>query len=194
MNLSKVALCSVSLMLSGCAASLEDYRQVEPRLELNQFFEGYLEAYGIVQDYRGAVVRRFRADMIGQWQGQQGVLDEQFWFADGETQHRCWRLNKQGQRYTGTAGDVLGQAEGRVAGNALNWQYQLLLPVSGREWTVSLNDWMYLIDEDNLINRAVMTKFGIEVGQITLYIRKLNQPPVRAMTSGCKLTGVNHEQ
>lgn len=39
-------------------------------------------------------------------------------------------------------------------------------------YDVSLDDWMYMIDEQTLANRSSMTKLGVEVGQITLFFRK----------------------
>ena len=35
-----------------------------------------------------------------------------------------------------------------------------------------MDDWMYLMDEDTLINRTLMSKFGVEVGQVTLFFRR----------------------
>nr|WP_315981508.1 DUF3833 family protein [Aliamphritea spongicola] len=36
------------------------------------FFSGQLKATGVVEDYRGKVIRRFSADINGYWQGNQG--------------------------------------------------------------------------------------------------------------------------
>jgi hypothetical protein len=173
--------------LTACAADIDQYVNVKPELDLSTFFNGHLEAYGIVQDYKGTVKRRFTADIVGQWLNDKGILDEQFLFDDGEQQHRCWKLNKSGKQYTGTAGDVVGEARGKVAGNALNWKYQLSVPIDGKHWKISLDDWMYLVDENNLINRAKMVKFGLEVGQITLYIRKVSEQAHRPLTHNCSL-------
>ena len=186
----RVIVMALIPFLSACSTSLDDYRGTQPELDLKQFFNGHLEAYGIVQDYKGKVARRFRADILGSWEGEQGLLDEQFIFDDGEEQHRCWQLERMGTRYQGTAGDVVGMAEGEVAGNALNWQYTLAVPVNGKTWNLKLNDWMFLVDEYNLINRASMYKFGLEVGEITLYIRKISDQPHRELTLGCGPKGV----
>lgn len=179
--------------LTACTTHLSEYKDVKPELDLSEFFNGHLEAYGIVQDYKGKVARRFKADILGQWQGNQGILDELFYFADGEEQHRCWLLDKAGKQYRGTAGDVIGRAAGEVSGNALNWQYTLTVPVEKKIWNLKINDWMYLVDENNLINRASMYKFGIQVGQITLFIRKVSDKPHRELTTGCRAEEVQYE-
>ncbi|EAR60731.1 DUF3833 domain-containing protein [Neptuniibacter caesariensis] len=182
---SKLFLLSVLLVIAGCSATIDEYQGTEPKLQLEQFFSGQLEAYGIVQDRSGKVLRRFRADIVGKWEENRGVLDENFVFADGEMQHRCWRLAKEGSHYSGVAADVLGKATGEVKGHALNWRYTLQVPIGEKVWDIQLNDWMYLVDEENLINRASMSKFGIDVGEITLFIRKTGDVAMRDLTQGC---------
>lgn len=185
--LNRVLVMSFFPFLFGCSVTIDEYLDTQPELDLSRFFNGHLEAYGIVQDYKGKVKRRFRADILGQWRDDQGVLDELFYFTDGEEQHRCWQLQKSGTHYIGRASDVIGEAKGEVSGNALNWKYQLSIPVGDKNWRIDLNDWMYLVDENNLINRASMHKFGLEVGQITLYIRKVSDTPHRSLTPDCGL-------
>jgi hypothetical protein len=53
----------------------------------------------------------------------------------------------------------------------------LSLPVDGSVYEVSLDDWMYLMDEDTLINRSSMSKLGVEVGQVTLFFRRQSSQP-----------------
>ena len=67
---------------------------------------------------------------------------------------------------------MVGEAQGRVSGNALNWAYTLRLPVDGTVYEVQFDDWMYLIDERVMLNRAVMSKFGIRLGEVTLSFTK----------------------
>ena len=69
---------------------------------------------------------------------------------------------------------MVGEAIGELAGNALRWQYQLNLPVDDTTYVVTFDDWMYLMDEDTLINRSSMLKFGVELGQVTLFFRRQN--------------------
>lgn len=169
------------LLLPGCASNVSEYENETPALELDQFFSGRLVAHGMLQNFNGKVTRRFTADILAHWQDSTGVLDEQFEFNDGEKQSRCWTLEKDGQRYTGVAGDVVGEARGEARGNALNWRYTLQIPVNGRVWNIDLDDWLYLIDENNLLNRTRMKKFGLPVGELTLHIRKLSEAEAAAM-------------
>lgn len=181
------------LLLPGCASNVKDYQNETPKLALDQFFSGRLVAHGMVQNFSGRVTRRFTADIVAHWDGNTGTLDEQFVFSDGEHQSRCWTLKKQGQRYTGFAADVVGQAEGEARGNALNWRYTLQIPVNGKVWNIDLDDWLYLIDENNLLNRTRMKKFGLPVGELTLHIRKVSDAEAAAMpvhVSACDQSAV----
>lgn len=169
----KVLILALSLLLMSCSSQITDYADTEPTLELDRFFNGELVAYGMVQDRAGKVLRRFKVDMVGRWEGNRGVLEEDFFYDDGETQRRVWYLEKgPGGRYSGTADDVVRPASGQTRGYALNWRYTLAVPVDGRVWHLDFNDWMYLLDEDRLINRAEMSKWGFRVGEVTLWIER----------------------
>ncbi|WP_028603460.1 DUF3833 domain-containing protein [Ottowia thiooxydans] len=160
----------LAVFLVGCAApSVQEYAKERPVLDLRQYFNGPLTAHGIFTDRSGKVVKRFKVRMTGRWNGNEGVLDEHFDYSDGSTQQRVWRLTHLGEgRYSGKADDVVGEANGQTAGNAFHWNYVLALPVDGRVWNVSMDDWMYQMDDRIMLNRAAMSKFGVHLGDITL--------------------------
>lgn len=173
-----LAMAACALLLGACGSiDIEHYRQQQPRLLLEQYFNGQVEAWGLFQKRNGEVVKRFHVTLNCRWQGDTGTLDEYFRFSDGTTQRRVWTVRKvAADRYVGTADDVVGEAHGQQAGNALRWAYTLRLPVDGRDIEVQFDDWMFLVDEQTLLNRARMSKFGIELGQVTLSFRKVTQP------------------
>jgi hypothetical protein len=107
------------------------------------------------------------------WQGDDGVLDEDFVYSDGTLQKRIWRLKKLGQgRFSGRADDVVGEALGESRGNAFHWTYTLNLPVDGRVFEVQFDDWMYLMTDRVMLNKATMSKFGVRLGEVTLSFTK----------------------
>ena len=162
---------AAAALLAGCASAPTpaDYAAERPLLDLRRYFDGELVAHGVFTDRGGRVQRRFVVRMTGSWSGNAGTLDERFTYSDGKTERRVWRLTDHGNgRYTGRADDVVGEAVGQAAGNALNWRYTLRLPVDGREIEVQFDDWMYLVDERVMLNKAVMSKFGIRLGEVTL--------------------------
>lgn len=165
-----LSLAASLAVLTGCAGpQVGDYAAEQPALDLRRYFDGPIEAHGMFQDRGGAVVKRFTVRMEGRWEGEQGVLDEHFLYSDGTRERRIWRLIHHGNgRYTGRADDVVGEANGQVAGNAFRWAYTLKLPVDGKTYEVQFDDWMYLIDERVMLNRATMSKFGLRLGEVTL--------------------------
>ena len=174
LTLALAATALAAVVLGGCAGPTPaDYAAETPVLDLKTYFNGDLVAHGLFTDRSGKVVRRFVVQMTGTWNGNQGVLDERFTYSDGKTERRVWRLTDEGGgRWSGRADDVVGTATGVAAGNALNWRYTLRLPVDGSVYEVQFDDWMYLMDERVMLNKAVMSKFGIFLGEVTLAFRK----------------------
>ena len=159
--------------LTGCAAvDVAEYRAEKPAFDLARYFNGTVDGWGMFQDRSGKVVRRFTVRIDARWDGDTGTLGEHFEYADGEKQNRVWKLVKKGDRYEGTAADVVGTGSGIAAGNAFNLKYVLALPVDGKVWEMDMDDWMYMIDEQTVLNRTTMTKFGFRVGDVTLSFRK----------------------
>ena len=156
--------------LWGCSSvNVDHYRAEQPVLELRDYFDGTLDAWGMFQDRSGKVVKRFHVVIEASWQGAVGTLDERFTYSDGSTQRRVWTLTRLGEgRYTGRADDVVGEASGEAAGNALRWRYVLALPVDGKVYNVDFDDWMFLMDDKVMLNRSVMSKFGFRLGEVTL--------------------------
>ena len=168
------ATAAVAVTLAGCAGPQPtDYAAEKPVLDLKTYFNGELTAHGIFTDRSGKVARRFTVQMTGTWQGKEGVLDERFTYSDGTTERRVWKLTDEGSgRWSGRADDVLGVAQGVAAGNALNWRYTLKLPVDGKVYEVQFDDWMYLMDDRVMLNKAAMSKFGFHLGEVTLSFYK----------------------
>jgi hypothetical protein len=162
-----------SVALTSCASQgIQDYATEKPILDLKTYFNGRVDAWGMFQDRSGKVVKRFTVVMICTWQGDTGVLDETFTYSDGTSDKRVWTIKKQGDRYIGTAADVVGEASGQAQGNALRWNYTLALKVDNSTYNMAMDDWMYLIDEKTMINKTAMSKFGVYFGDVTLFFRK----------------------
>jgi hypothetical protein len=159
-----------AITLGGCASQqIESYANEKPVLDLQQYFNGTLDAYGVFTDRSGAVVKRFTVVMECHWQGNEGTLDERFSYSDGTTQTRIWHLTKQADgRFSGRADDVVGQAQGESRGNTFHWNYTLNLPVDGKTYEMQFDDWMYLMSDKVMLNKASMRKFGLQLGEVTL--------------------------
>ena len=50
--------------------------------------------------------------------------------------------------------------------------FLLALLVDGKTWNMDMDEGMYLIDDRTMLNRTTLSKFGVDVGQVTLSFRK----------------------
>ncbi len=161
--------CIFALLLQGCSMNnIKDYEKNHPVLTMEDFFTGHVKGYGLIQKYTGGVRRRFTVEMQGHWTGNQGTLDEDFIYDDGEKQHRQWRLtHTDAHHFTAVADDVTGIAHGEQYGNAIHLVYVLQIPYQGKTIDVTMDDWLYRVNGQVVLNNAVMKKFGIPIGRIT---------------------------
>ena len=66
-----------------------------------------------------------------------------------------------------------GRQASVVAGNALNWTYTFMLKTKeGKRYDIDFDDWMFLIDDQVMLNRAVMTFWGFRVGEVLISFRR----------------------
>ncbi len=154
---------------------IEDFAGREPELNLETYFAGRTRAWGLFEDRFANLRREFTVDIEGKWDGELLVLDERFVYADGETDRRVWHLTKTGAgRWEGRTEEAIGVAQGRAAGNAFNFRYDINLKMGSGRMAVHFNDWLYLQPDGMLLNRAYVTKWGIDVGSVTLAFRKVD--------------------
>ena len=160
------------ITLAGCGSTpLGEYAGRQPEFVPSEFFTGYLTAHGVIMDRGGKVTRQFNADIDASWENGVGTLDEHFLFDDGETQQRIWTLTPDGDGgYIGRAGDVVGDGRLEYAGNAVFLDYVLRIPYGDDTIDLRVDDRMYLVDENLLINESRLSKFGFHVGTILLTI------------------------
>ncbi len=164
-------------LLLGCssAGQQSSYQKLEPKFNLYQFFDGRVKAWGIVQNYSGEMVQRFTVQIDGTISDEKTlVLDEHFRYEVGEgVKRRVWAIEKTGpDQFKGRAFDISGQASGTVFGNALRWKYEMDLPVDGTSYRVVFDDWMWAFDDNTVVNRSYIKKFGIVVAEVTLFMQK----------------------
>ncbi|WP_237468072.1 DUF3833 domain-containing protein [Vibrio stylophorae] len=162
------------LLMSGCSADIEEYETTHPSFDLFEYFQGEVHAWGMVQDYRYQQTRRFEVVILGYVDDGVLVLEEDFVFDDGDIDRRVWRIEQiDAHQYQGEADDILGMATGVSYGNALQWQYSMNIEVDDSSYEIHFDDWLYRQDERHLFNLTKMTKFGVEVGRITLFFQKI---------------------
>ena len=166
----------VSIVLAGCAfkPSIDDAKLSDKTFELEKFFDGKVKAYGQFQDVLGNVSRRFVVDIDGSWDGEALTLVENFTYSDDTTEQRIWTLAKgDDDTWTGDAKGVIGEAKGQIEGDTFYWAYKIDLPLPDGEMRVSFDDYMWLLDDDRVLNIAYMSKWGFPLGQVTIMFERL---------------------
>ena len=176
----KLSIVGAVLMgLASCTqwffkANIADYADNRPALKLEEFFDGRSYAYGIFEDRFGNLKRQFRVQIDGRIDSGRLILDEQFIYDDGETARRVWTIDNLGPdqkgliRYRGRAEDIDGEATGQITGNVLSWSYDIVLSMSGQQLKVRFDDFIYQIEKNIAINRAFVSKWGVNIGSVTL--------------------------
>ena len=162
------------LALNNCSKMKpEDYKDTKPVIKIEDYFQGNVKAWGMLQTRSGEVKRQFVADMKGEFDGQNLILDETFIWSDGEKQERRWTIKKIGDnKYEGTAPDVVGVAKGVSFGSAFKFEYQLLVPYKDTKIKIRFDDWIFKQDEKTAINKATLSKFGFKIGELTVFFVK----------------------
>ena len=93
-------LLAAAVGLAGCASPVDpaSYANEKPTLDLSQYFDGKLDAWGVVTDRSGKVVRRFTVALNGTWKMvgdvKTGTLEEDFVYSDGKKERRVWTIKK----------------------------------------------------------------------------------------------------
>jgi hypothetical protein len=170
------------LAVAACTGkpSFDDPSLSNKKLNMEEFFDGDLIAYGQFQDVLGTVRRSFVVNLKGDWDGNRLRLVEDFVYEDGATEQRIWTLTKTGpDSWIGTAPGVIGTATGQEQDNRFNWQYEIDLPVPAADGTVetlrvTFDDWMWLLSDDRLLNRAYIKRYGVDIGDVIISFERLH--------------------
>jgi hypothetical protein len=154
--------------------------------ELTTFLEGRTRARGVFEDRFGKLRRRFRVEMDGRWQNGVFILDERFDYDTGQSETRTWRV-VPGLRnsFTATCDDCIGQAQGVCDNESIRMHYRFRLKMQDRTLIVDLEDRIYRMGSGVAVNRATMSKWGVRLGELSLFFSKANSgdaniPPNRA--------------
>ncbi len=171
-----IGMTLIGLLITGCSRmQIEDFDNTTPELVMQEYFEGSMTAYGMVKNRSGKITRRFVGKMQGSWNEEGiGTLDERFVYDDGEKQHRVWTFKptQDKNRFIGTAGDIVGEAELVSNGNTIMLDYVMRVAYGEGTIDISVRDWLHLQEDGVILNHSKMKKFGFEVGELVITIIK----------------------
>ena len=80
--------------------------------------------------------------------------------------------------WRGTAPNVTGEAIGIADRNRFNWRCTIDLPVPDANGVTKIqrvvfDDWMWLLADDRMFNRAYMQRLGFGFGDVSISFEKL---------------------
>jgi hypothetical protein len=175
----KLLILLSGLFIAGCGISIDGakYQNEQPKLDPTEFFMGKVKGWGIVQDRSGNVIQQFQVELNGSQNEESSlVLDEVFEYQLGDgIKTRQWIIKRLQDEvsYEGRANDIISPASGQTFGNALQWRYEMELPVQGSTYQVVFDDWMWQFKDGAVINRSYIKKFGVVFAEVTIFFQKL---------------------
>jgi hypothetical protein len=142
--------------------------------DLFGFLAGETRADGLFEDRFGRVRKRFTAQMTGTLAGNELKLDEDFLFSDGTTLQRTWTLYRQDEEtFKASCVDAIGEAQGRLLIGGATMDYGMKLDIGpGRSLAVRFDDAFYAMNDNTVMNRARVIKWGVRIGQVLIVLSK----------------------
>lgn len=158
-----ISLIAIISTISSCAFLDKktvpmDYLKGSTKLDVRRFFKGDIDAFAIKQDKNGKIIDSYNLKVKGEWDGNKGVLKQNFHYRDGKKDSRTWLItvNSDGS-FNAVGHDVSNSAKGKQIGNAAQSIYSLMVSQKGRKIEVNFEERMYLVDSKSMI---MISKFA----------------------------------
>ena len=166
-----ITLCVACGLIAGCDRAPEASVSIGagPPFDPIAFFEGHTHSQGVIENRSGAPTERVVTDSHGVRQGDGRLtMVQRLSFQHGTTQERAWTLWRSGaNRFDATANDMIGTAKGLADGDIFHWQWELARSPGNWLMNVSMNQWMYRMDDGSVTIRTTVSKFGFIVAEVT---------------------------
>lgn len=164
------ALMVIVMSASAAACATQPEADAARTLVFEEFFPGRVTARGsFVNSFTGGV-RGLSVVIDGSFEGKVLTLVEDFANDDGERDRKTWQLKRIGERtYEGTREDVIGLAKAYPDGDAMRLEYVVALKTEAwGDIHVRFRDILALEADGTLVNRAVVSKWGLRLGRVEL--------------------------
>ena len=167
-----IALPAMALVgLAACSAPLpvSHFAGDGPEMDPVTFFTGHLHSWGVMENRSGDPTERIETDCVGEPEGADGLhMVQRLTFGDGRVQTRDWHMRRVApHRFDATANDMVGTAHGEAAGRAFHWGWSVLARPGNPLTEVTLDQWMYLLDDGSVLNRSSISKLGVQLAQVS---------------------------
>jgi hypothetical protein len=169
---------AVFLALAGCAQPLgaENFAGSGPAFDPVAFFSGHVTSWGVEENRAGQPTAIVTTDCTGTGTvtGSHSIRMVQILhIGSAPPQTRIWQFTQTGpDSYSATANDMAGQAIGIVSGREFHWTWVLETAPGNPLKNVTMEQWMYRMDDGAVMIRTVVTKLGIRLLEVSEQFRK----------------------
>jgi hypothetical protein len=170
-RLSLLGLSLAAMLTAGCTRDpdMPVSTGSSPAFDPVTFFDGHTRSWGVIESRFGVPTARIVTDGHGQREGTERLrMVQHLSFQDGTTQERDWTLWRSGpDQFKATANDMVGTAEGEANGQVFHWQWVLARSPGNPLMNVTMQQWMYRMEDGSVTVRTTVTKFGFIVAEVT---------------------------
>lgn len=157
---------AVLLVLAGCSAPV---RFPGPAFDPLEFFSGHETSWGVEENRAGVPIAMVTTDCEGVATGPRRIrMVQVLHVGDAKPQTRIWQFTQIGPgRFTATANDMAGTAQGVVSGREFQWNWVLETRKGNPLGNILMTQYMYRLDDGGVMIRTIASKLGVRVVEIS---------------------------
>jgi hypothetical protein len=169
-HVSRFVVCLAALLTAGCTEKTAPVTAgTGPAFDPIAFFDGHTRSWGVIESRSGAPTERIVTESTGVRDGSDRLhLIQHLSFQDGTTQKRDWVMWRSGpDHFDATANDMVGTARGEADGRMFHWQWVLARSPGNGLMNVTMQQWMYCMEDGSVTIRTTVSKLGFIVAEVT---------------------------
>jgi hypothetical protein len=158
----------LAALLSGCSAPLppEAFADTTPAFDPLTFWTGRTTSWGVIENRNGAPAAIVTTSTVATPDGPDALNMTQHVLTGGQDTTRTWHMRRLGNNhFQATANDMVGVAQGTASGRTFHWTWAT--HPNNPATNLTMEQWMYLADNNTLMNRTIITKLGIRLAEVT---------------------------
>jgi hypothetical protein len=142
-----------------------------------EVFAQHLQGQGAIFYRNGTLKTRLSVEAFGRWDGRVLTLDEYLTYESGELHHRTFYITKiDDNNYIAECDEFEERSSITRHHSGFRWQYRLTEDSKeAHRITLSANDQLYLCADGSIIDHAILSKYGVRVGDVFMMIRPMGK-------------------